>query len=674
MHALDVQDNSTQPFGSPLDESRRLLDSYAAGGADAGELTTGLIAACSADPDASWPVLAWLDQYHRRGILATDLFRDLKERIERLAVPQQSTVSKAAFEPGITELHDADSEPLPPAPADQGSPQEPAIPQAKTGCAPGSVLRDRYELVDELGRGGMGTVYRARDRERRGLAGLAEFVAIKVLRDDWLARPDALAALREECFRAQSLSHPNIVNVYDWDRDGDTCFVTMELVDGEPLSRILERVRPGKLRHAHALAILDAVGQALVYAHANGVVHADLKPGNVMIGHDGRVRVLDFGLARPVLREPSVDGAGGVALMRAATPAYASPEVLRGINAVPRDDVFSFGCLAYELLGGTAPFERQSVKEARRGRPMPPRPAGCTGGEWRAIRKALAPQREDRPASVAVLLDQLGDDDTPRVPPLKALIDGARVPRRRANRWLVATLVLVAVAALGFFLADRYPTLPALIGAGSAPGQPMDRPGDPSPAARDSGAPESVAAGSQEPGEARLDEPEVVIERVAPASVPDANDVIATDVEPASDRAIDEADEITAEPVASAAAPVATLPAGPVRVDLQPATVTVSESGGVARLRVSRRGSLARPLDVRWWTEPAEAAADEDYAEFGQRTERLNAGQASASILIPIVADAVHESTETFTVAIAVDGDEAALGNVRSTVIVIDDD
>ena len=153
----------------------------------------------------------------------------------------------------------------------------------------GTVLRHRYVLERELGRGGMGTVYRALDRNKQGLPTQHHHVAVKVLREELAHLPNALQALRREAHQAQSLSHPGIVNVFDFDRDGDVYFITMELLEGELLSDLIQRLRPGKLSREAATDILRDLGNAVAYAHSRGVLHMDLKPGNVMITTQGEV-------------------------------------------------------------------------------------------------------------------------------------------------------------------------------------------------------------------------------------------------------------------------------------------------------------------------------------------------------------------------------------------------
>ena len=250
------------------------------------------------------------------------------------------------------------------------------------------MLRQRYVLERELGRGGMGTVYRALDRNKEDLPPPNRYVAVKVLREEFAHRPDALQALRREAHQAQALSHPGIVNVFDFDHDGDVYFITMELLEGELLSDLIQRIRPGKLPRQAATDILRDLGNAVAYAHSRGVLHMDLKPGNVMITTQGDVRVLDFGLAHPHVTEPWISDHPPP--FHAATPTYASCEQLDGAAPDLRDDVFSLACMAYELLSGEHPFGRCSAREARDQGQRPRRIRGLSRREWRTLRQGLA--------------------------------------------------------------------------------------------------------------------------------------------------------------------------------------------------------------------------------------------------------------------------------------------
>ncbi len=224
----------------------------------------------------------------------------------------------------------------------------------------------RYEIVDTLGEGGMGVVYKARDTH------LDRFVAIKALPAATAAHPGRKQRFVQEARAASALNHPNIITVHDIDAAGGTDFIVMELVTGRTLTDLIPREG---MPPDEALPIAIQIAGALAAAHAAGIVHRDLKPGNVMVGDDGRVRVLDFGLAK--LREADSDEAvPGSAVTREATTAaaprteegtilgtlnYMSPEQAEGRRVDPRSDVFSFGSVLYEMLSGRRAFPGESA-------------------------------------------------------------------------------------------------------------------------------------------------------------------------------------------------------------------------------------------------------------------------------------------------------------------------
>src|SRR6187431_727714 len=156
----------------------------------------------------------------------------------------------------------------------------------------GQTLGGRYRLIELLGSGGMATIYRATDTQ------LGRDVALKLLRPEYLRDPDFASRFRQEAQAAASLSHPNVVTVYDFGEDPSGPYIVMELVDGEDLATILRR--SGALPPRQAARIASAVARALAAAHAKGIIHRDVKPGNVIIGRDGQVKVTDFGIARAV--------------------------------------------------------------------------------------------------------------------------------------------------------------------------------------------------------------------------------------------------------------------------------------------------------------------------------------------------------------------------------------
>jgi serine/threonine protein kinase len=287
------------------------------------------------------------------------------------------------------------------APTDNSASSGPA---AESGDHP--VLKNRFVFEEVLGAGGMGIVYKARDLLKVEAQDRDPYVAIKVLSDEFKAHPEAFIALQRESRKTQRIAHPNIVNVYDFDRDGDTVFMTMEYMDGMPLDKLISQYRSVGLPTESILQILEGISAALIYAHDQNIIHSDFKPGNIFVTSNGTAKVFDFGIARAVAkvenREESKDDrtvfdAGNLG---ALTPAYASLEMLEGATPDVRDDVYALGCIAYELFTGEHPFNRMHADEARRRQVKPKRIAGISKNQWRAIEHALAFQRDDRSESV----------------------------------------------------------------------------------------------------------------------------------------------------------------------------------------------------------------------------------------------------------------------------------
>lgn len=215
----------------------------------------------------------------------------------------------------------------------------------------------RYEILSELGRGGMGVVYRARDQL------LGRDVALKFLPDDG-NDPTRSALFRREARAAAALSHPGIVTIFDVGKQEGREFIAMELVDGQPLDRLLED-RGGKLSLLEGLEIAEAVLSALSFAHEANVIHRDLKPSNLMKMRNGGIKIMDFGLAKKVGHTT-----GGQPTMIAGTPAYMPPEQMLGATDA-RSDIFALGATLYELFTGQLPgFEHEPASSAR-GYPSP---------------------------------------------------------------------------------------------------------------------------------------------------------------------------------------------------------------------------------------------------------------------------------------------------------------
>lgn len=274
----------------------------------------------------------------------------------------------------------------------------------------GSVVKERFVLEQEIGRGGMGIVFKSRDLRMEEAQDRNPYVALKILNDEFKRHPESLKALQREFRKAQSLAHPNVVTVGDFDRDGGNVFMTMELLEGEPLDRLIKRAGSTGLEKHEALRITRDICRAMAYAHERGIVHSDFKPANAFLTRDGVVKVFDFGIARAV--KQSDKAAGTVTLFDAGTlggltPAYASCEMIEGLDPDVRDDVYAIACVTYELLTGRHPFGRKSAVRAREAGLVPARPAGLSRGQWRALKRGLAFRREKRCASAIELLNGL---------------------------------------------------------------------------------------------------------------------------------------------------------------------------------------------------------------------------------------------------------------------------
>ena len=213
-----------------------------------------------------------------------------------------------------------------------------------------TVLNDRYELQQRIGRGGMADVFLARDLL------LDRPVAIKVLFPEFAVDPNFVERFRREAQSAANLNHPNIVGVYDWGQYANTYFMAMEYVQGRTLADILRA--NGHVNSQQAAEIGSEIAAALGFAHRNGVVHRDIKPANILIGANGQVKVADFGIARAMNAptESNLTQAGSVM----GTATYFSPEQAQGANPDPRSDLYSLGIVLYEMVAGRPPFSGEN--------------------------------------------------------------------------------------------------------------------------------------------------------------------------------------------------------------------------------------------------------------------------------------------------------------------------
>ena len=274
----------------------------------------------------------------------------------------------------------------------------------------GSIVGDRFVFEEQIGRGGMGTVFKARDLRKEEARDADSRVAVKILNEEFKRHPNAMQALQREARKAQSIAHPNIVTVYDFDRDGPDVYMTMELLEGVSLDRVIKDVEGLGVGFKEALRIMGGVCDAMSYAHDRGIVHADFKPANVFLTREGTVKVLDFGIARAVKSVGRADGPHTLfdpGELGALTPAYAGYEVIEGQDPDVRDDIYAIACVFYELLTGKHPFNRLSAEDASKANLSPARPRGFSRLQWQVLRSALEFRRAPRPASAAALVQGL---------------------------------------------------------------------------------------------------------------------------------------------------------------------------------------------------------------------------------------------------------------------------
>lgn len=337
---------------------------------------------------------------------------------------------------------------------------EPTLSVTKTLKTPligldiGTLFAGRYHIIEELGRGGMGRVYKVFDKE------IKEKMALKLLRPEIAADEKMIERFRNELKFTRKITHKNICRMYDFNKDEEISYITMEYVSGEDLKSSVTRM--GLLSAGKTIFLAKQICEGLAEAHKLGVVHRDLKPQNIMIDRGGNIRIMDFGIARSVQAKGVT--ATGVMI---GTPEYMSPEQVEGKDVDQRADIYSLGVILFELLTGTVPFEGDTpitvaIKHLREDAPEPKTiNANVPDDMNKVVLKCLEKDRAKRYTSVEELLSELdkiekGVPITDRIVPDKKPTPVGETPffsdytreKLKIKKYLIPVFVLIAVGIL----------------------------------------------------------------------------------------------------------------------------------------------------------------------------------------------------------------------------------
>jgi serine/threonine protein kinase len=532
------------------------------------------------------------------------------------------------------------------------APSRSAAPQtaAHREIAIGDVLRNRYRVVGVLGYGGMGTVFEATDEYRIDLPTTNQRLAIKVLHSAVAHREELLAELQREFQHLQLLSHPNIVRVHEFDRDGDIAFFTMEFLNGALLSQVLSARKTIALARPYALAIMHDIGAALAHAHSRGIVHGDINPQNIFITNGGELRVLDFGASHKILRD---EWAAGRESLRdpVATPGYASCQLLEGQYPDARDDVFAFACVAYVLLSGKHPFPNRTAVEACAQGLRPARPPGITSHQWGVLREGLRWERDRRPADVGEWLDRFDLTGAARqLPKLPLIVNTPTTPKFNFKRVAAGVLAATLLAAVGLWVASNHDSLEQQVTAWtgrarSAAEEARTLPAAPGPAAADQ-APPPAAAAPRAPAAAAPTTQTAPSTAAGAAPTQRANPALSALMAapiPAAPSSTTARAGATPKPqpatvarTSAADASARAANAGPARIELAADTVDVQAPDTTASIVVHRKGNLHGDASFTWWTESGTAKPGQDFSPVMPREGHIENGSASVSLSVPV--------------------------------------
>jgi serine/threonine protein kinase/Tfp pilus assembly protein PilF len=318
----------------------------------------------------------------------------------------------------------------------------------------GSTFAGRYQIIEELGRGGMGRVYKVQDTE------VQETIALKILRSEIASSQKTIQRFRNELKLARKISHKNVCRMYDLNKEEESYYITMEYVSGENLKSMIQMM--GHLSVGKTVLIANQICEGLIEAHALGVIHRDLKPSNVMIDKEGNAHIMDFGIARSIDVEDATRTEA-----RVGTPKYMSPEQMSGGEIDLRTDIYSFGIILYEMLTGNVPYDGDTAAEIalkqNTATPQEPKKINPQVPHHfnRLILKCIQRDKNNRFENAAAVLDELSKiaqelPTTDRVYPRKKT-EIAILKKPFPTLKAIGILVFIAAILIaGFVFIDRY--------------------------------------------------------------------------------------------------------------------------------------------------------------------------------------------------------------------------
>jgi len=623
----------TQPTDFPKNDVadeiaiKSWLDALASGACNEAAFLRSVQERFGSDTEGGWEVLSQLDQYYRRGRIKAEVFQAIKNALAESALGAGHTLGIPATSDVASPRGTARAEPDALARREE-VPSHDAVLELK----PGSVLRRRYRIETMLGQGAMGTVFQALDEYRLETPPAGQRLAIRVAHAAVTKRAELLTELRRSFQQMQRLSHPNIVRVFEFDRDGPIVFFTMELLNGALLSRVLQAGKVVPLSLAQAWAVIRDIGSALQHAHSRGVVHGDVNPQNVFVTISGELRVLDF--AAPLRSNVASAAADHEMTLPSAASGYASCQVLEGERADARDDVFALACIAFELLGGEHPFSRKTAIEARKAGLSPRRPPKLTHQQWQALRAGLAWDREERPSDMQQWLQQLDlRGAAKQVAPIAELLEPLPHKERKSGFSMAAAAAIALLLAAGYWFISQRGVLPRVDGGmtASAPS-----------AAAPSSAPTAAVPANSTPSSLG-DQPPPPPGRAAP---PAAHQAPAASTPPARAPAAEPARMASVTP-----APSLNTSSGTSRIELAADTIDVPAAESSAQITVRRKGSLRGEANFTWWTESGTAKPGVDFSAVVPHQAYIGDGKSSISLNIP-VSTAPRTQAKSFYVVI----------------------